>query len=110
MKHSVSSTCLAVAGILIAGLGSLNAADVAQPAMMRGGNAPHHAMQDPVVAAQTRLDKLGSKLNLKSSQQDAWKTFSTTMIKHAQEHAQEIEKRGPGERSKHDDIPTHNFP
>lgn len=106
MKHSVSSTCLAVAGILIAGLGNLNAADAPQPAMMRGGNTPHHAMQDPVAAAQTRLDKLGSKLNLKSSQQDAWKTFSATMVKHAQEHAQEMEKWAPGERAKHEDLAT----
>ena len=106
MKYSVSSTCLAVVGIFIAGLGYVNAADLAQPAMMRGANAPHHALHDPVATAQNRLDRLGAKLNLKSSQQDAWKTFSAAMLKHAQEHAQEMEKWGPGERAKREDLAT----
>ena len=106
MKHSVGFACLAVAGMFVAGLGYVNAADVAQPAMMQGGMAQHHAMHDPVAAAQNRLDKLGVKLNLKSSQQDAWKTFSAAMLKHAQDHAQPMEQQGPGARAKIEDLPT----
>ena len=107
MKHS--STCLAIAGIFLASLGYLgyvNAADVPQAAAMHGGGAMHQAMHDPVAAAQNRLDKLGKKLNLKSSQQDAWKTFSAAMLKHAQDRAQEMGQRGPGEHAKMDEMAT----
>lgn len=102
MKHA--STCIALAGLLFAGLG--HATDVAQPAMAGVANAPHHALQDQVADAQKRLDALGKKLNLQSSQQDAWKAFSAAMTKHAQERAQEMAQRGPVERSKLEELAT----
>ncbi|MFA7268766.1 MAG: Spy/CpxP family protein refolding chaperone [Sterolibacterium sp.] len=105
MKLSFTSTCLAISGICLAGLGNVNAADAAQPAMMHGANAPLHAMQDSVANVQKRLDTLGKKLNLKSPQQDAWKAFSAAMINHAQEHAQEMAKKGPNEQASMEEMP-----
>lgn len=99
-----SSLCLVVAGICLASAGYSYAADAPQPAPLRGADAPHHAMHDPVVGAQQRLDSLGKKLNLKASQQEAWKSFSAGMLKLAQEHAQEMGKGPLGDHSKHEDL------
>jgi len=106
MKHPIRATCLAVAGIFIAGFGYVNAADTGQPGMLRSAHAPHHARYDPVVMTQERLDKLSAKLKLNPSQQDAWKTFSAAMIGHAQERAQEMEKSAPGARAIQEDLAT----
>lgn len=106
MKHPIRTTCLAVAGIFIAGFGYVNAADVGQPGMMKSAYAPHHAMHDPVDMTQERMDKLNAKLKLNPSQQDAWKTFSAAMVGHAQARAQEMEKWAPGAREKLEDLAT----
>lgn len=94
------------AGLSIASAGYIYAADAPQSARMRSADAPRHAMHDPVAAAQQRLDRLGKKLNLKPSQQDAWKSFSAGMLKLAQEHAQEMGKGPLGDRSKLEELST----
>ena len=103
----LSSQCLVVACVAcMASVGSAYAADAPQTSAMRSADAPHHAMRDPVAAAQQRLDALGKKLNLKASQQDAWKSFSAGMLKLAQEHAQEMGKGPLGDHAKHEDLST----
>jgi hypothetical protein len=111
MKHPIRTTCLAVAGIFIAGFGYtgfgyVSAAETGQPGMMRSAHAPHRAMHDPVAMTQERMDKLNAKLKLNPSQQDAWKTFSAAMVGHAQARAQEMEKCAPGAREKLEDLAT----
>ncbi|MDD5176644.1 MAG: Spy/CpxP family protein refolding chaperone [Sterolibacterium sp.] len=91
---------MVIAGICLVSAGYACAADVPQPTSMKGAVASHHAMPDPAATAQQRLDTLGKKLNLKASQQEAWKTFSANMTKLAQEHAQEMGKHSPAERAK----------
>jgi len=106
MKCSVRTACLVIAGIVVAGIGYVNAADFGSPGLMRSAHAQHQTMHNPLIVTQEHLDKLGAKLKLNPSQQDAWKAFSAAMISHAQVRAQEMEKRAPSARDRLEDIAT----
>jgi periplasmic protein CpxP/Spy len=93
-----ASICI-LAGLNLAGLGCGYAADAPQPAMKEYQESPRHEMKDPAVVVQKHLDMLAQKLNLQPSQQDAWQTFSASMIKRAQEFAQARQTRRCGHDS-----------
>jgi protein CpxP len=92
MKFSSSTACL-IAGICIAGTGMANAADDAAAPAKSGTEVTRPFRHDPAATAQKRLDSLKKKLNLNASQQDAWQTYSASMLKLAQERAQDRQSR-----------------
>lgn len=105
MKVSLSSVVV-VAGFCLAGIGFANAADAQKAVVPAGMHAPHHAARDPVAWAQKRLDNLSKKLNLTSAQQSAWSSYSSAILKRAQERGQEMEKRRSADRSKQMEVST----
>jgi len=105
MKPSFGSVVVA-AGFCLAGTGFANAADTPKPAVAASTQAPHHAARDPVAWAQKRLEDLGKKLNLTSAQKPAWTTYSSGILKRAQERAQEMEKWRSADRTKQLDVST----
>lgn len=88
MKTSLGLVAL-VAGLYLAGMGFANSADWQKVAATDVAQAPHFWTKDPVAHSQKRLDSLSKKLNLTRAQQPAWTTFSSAMLKLAQERAQE---------------------
>jgi periplasmic protein CpxP/Spy len=101
----LASICI-LAGLNLAGLGYGYAADAPQPPMKEYQESPRREMKDPVVVVQRHLDTLAQKLNLQPSQQDAWHTFSASMIKRAQEFAQARQARRCGHESPAKDVST----
>lgn len=105
MKLSLSAICL-VAGIGVGGMGLAHGAEEA-PAKSAAADFRHHR-EDPAASAQKRLDRLGKKLNLNTSQQSAWQTYSAAMLSLAQQHAQARESRMTDNRSAAEDMSTPN--
>jgi periplasmic protein CpxP/Spy len=99
------SICI-VAGLYLSGLGCAYAADASAPAMKEDHGSYQHEMKDPVVAVQRHLDRLGKKLNLQPSQQDAWQTFSAAILKRAQEFSQARQTRRCAHDSPFEDLST----
>ena len=105
MKASFVSVVVA-AGLCLAGVGSANAADTQASAASPGAHSHQFASRDPVARAQGRLDHLNKKLNLTAAQQPAWASFSSAMLKLAQERAQATEKWKSADHSKRRDMST----
>lgn len=105
MKTSLGLVTL-VAGLYLGSMGLANAADSQKAAVSDSAHAMHHAARDPVARAQKRLDNLGKKLNLTSAQQAAWTSYSSAMLKLAQERVGEIESWKSADRSKQSEIST----
>jgi periplasmic protein CpxP/Spy len=105
MKVSFSSIAIA-AGLCVASMGFVSAADTQKATVSDSVHAPHHWGKDPTARAQKHLDKLGKKLNLTAAQQPAWTIYSSAMLKLAQEHAQERDKWKSAGHSETKDITT----
>ena len=103
MKASFRSI-VAVAGLCLASIALVNAADSQRAPVSERTPAFKHAPRDPVARTQKRLDNLSKKLNLTPAQQAAWANYSSAMLKLAQERAQEMEKRRSADRSKLGDM------
>ncbi|MDY7548083.1 Spy/CpxP family protein refolding chaperone [Glaciimonas sp. Gout2] len=90
MNKSIITACL-LSGLLIAGTASYAVEQGTQPAV-NGTKGSARSQQDAVPATQKRLTELKQKLNLKSSQQTAWDTFSSGLAAQATLRAQSKEK------------------
>ena len=101
----INSKCILL-GLYLAGVGIAYAADAPPPATRNGTNAFRYEMKDPAASAQGHLDNLAKKLNLKPSQQDAWKSYAEAMLKLAQEHAQNREAWKSSDYSKLESLST----
>ncbi len=66
----------------------------------------HHERMDPVERTQKRLDELNQKLNLKSEQQSAWKTYSAAALARADERAKHMQEHRARGGDNHADMDT----
>jgi periplasmic protein CpxP/Spy len=108
MKKSITAVCL-VSGLFMAGAGSYAMAQethAAHPAAQGSAEGAHSQSKDPVVATQKRLAELKQKLNLKSSQQAAWDTFSNAITAQARAQAQSREKMKDTLGRDYENMPT----
>jgi len=91
MKKSINTLYLA-SGLLMAGAGVQAIAQDMHAKTHDTVEETRGTAKDPVAGTQKRLADLKQKLNLKSTQQAAWDTFSNALIAQAKAQTQSKEK------------------
>ena len=106
MTKLTFASALLAALVLAAAPGLVNAADAARAGVPERAGHFRHGAGDPVARTARRLDDLGRKLHLESSQQAAWQTYSAAIIAQARARKQQWAQLRLAHHAPHESLST----